>query len=91
MEHILTEPEWQINKTKWFLGYLETGDALHMMMIRASRNEEWGAPTKTGASSLEACWPFTVMKNPEMIKYSVMRSSFGLFPLQIYPIGRNVY
>jgi hypothetical protein len=36
-----------------------------MMMMRASRNEECGAPTKTGASSLDACWPFTVMKNPE--------------------------
>ena len=43
----------------------ETGELPHMMMIKASRKDEWGAPTSTGASALVACRPFVVIQKPE--------------------------
>ena len=38
-----------------------------MMMIKASRKDECGAPTSTGASPLDACRPLVVIQNPEKV------------------------
>ena len=48
----------------FFDSSLETGDDSHMIMMTASRKEEWGAPTRMGASRREAWTPFTLTRKP---------------------------
>jgi hypothetical protein len=53
----------------WRFSCRETGELPVMMMISASKKDEWGAPTRTGASALVACRPLIVIRNPEKFKH----------------------